>query len=228
MKIFRLLFLSVAVSLVHATTDETFEKAIEEAVDEQIDPKDAPNREDGMLYSVNETVDQMQNFFEGVMVGFYHNPHAKVNEMCLSEVDHKEFAFIMKMIYEGETLLHFLDIFKLAGKVVALVHSSFEYCGPKHIIMDVRDFCLVEEKRCTAPIMLTNMWRRMIVIGAQMMRVTVDSIKIIYWAFIRESQVDATHWTSSKLYDIGDDLGSISRYIFDFRVKEEFEIGEFD
>ena len=124
--------------------------------------------------------------------------------------------------------MHFLDIFKFSGKLVELIQHVFEFCGPKNMIEDVRDFCKIEKRRCTAPMMLTNAWKRMIVISAQFLRVVVDSCRLAYYAYFRNSLSMAAENTADKIYDIADDLGSITRYTLDFHMPEEFEIGEFD
>ena len=121
--------------------DEGLHEAIEEAFGEDVSHEEVPHREDGMIYTVPETAEHLKMFFRGYVVGFYHNPHAEVDHKCLNMTDYKDFGFILKLIYEKENLLHFLDIFKVAGKLTDLTESIFEYCGPKMIIEDVRDFC---------------------------------------------------------------------------------------
>ena len=223
----KLIGLILSLIFVHAA-QESFTDAISDAFTEDVDHGEVPFREDGMLYSVPETVAQFKNYFSGFMVGFYHNPNAKVSEQCLNVTDYRDFAFVLKMVYEKESILHFLDIFKFSGKLVQLIQSTFEFCGPKVMIEDIKNFCNLEKKRCTAPIMLTSAWSRMIVLTAQSSRVVVDTIRLAYYAYYRTSLSMAAESTADKIYDIADDLGSITRYTLDFHLPEEFEIGEFD
>ena len=189
---------------------------------------EVPRREDAKIYWVHETSNHLRNFFKGYVVGFYHNPHAEVDHKCLDIKDYRDFGFILGMVYERKNILHFLDIFKVAGKITELTESIFEFCGPKMIIEDVRDFCKIDPKRCTAPVMLTNGWRRMFVISAQALRIVVDTVKLCYYAIYRNSMSEASKEAGDKIYDIADDIGSIFRYTLDFHIDEEVDIGEFD
>ena len=138
----------------------------------------------------------------------------------MNRTDYRDFAFILKMIYEKESILHFLDIFKMTGKLTELISGIFEFCGPRMVIEDVRNFCKIDSKRCSIPLMLTNGWRRMFVIGAQSTRVIVDSVKLGYYAIYRHSISMAAEDTGDKLYDMADDLGSIFRYTLDFHMPD--------
>ena len=116
-----------------------------------------------MIYTIQESIEHNRNFFEGSLVGFYHDPKAMVGDQCLAGNITDDYGFIMKIIYEQETLMHFLDILKFSKKVTDLIESIFEHCGPKVVIEDIRNFCSVDKKRCTWPIVLTNAWWRMLI-----------------------------------------------------------------
>ena len=75
---------------------------------------------------------------------------------------------------------------------------------------------------------MTNWWRRPIVIGAQSLRIFVDFIRVSWFAIKRDTRPLSSEDTSDKLYDIGDDIGSILRYVVDFKIDEDIDIGEFD
>jgi hypothetical protein len=124
--------------------------------------------------------------------------------------------------------MHFLDIFRFSAKSSNLIKSTFEECGPKAVIEDIRLFCSVDKKRCTWPIILTNAWWRTVVIFVQSFRILVNFIHLGWYAHKRSSMSNASELTTSRLYDIGDDMGSISRFILDFRTDEEFEQSEWD
>ena len=59
-----------------------------------------------------------------------------------------------------------MDVPKMTSKTVDIFDNVFEFCGYKQIIEDVRDFCKIDEKRCTAPVLLTNFLWRSIMISA--------------------------------------------------------------
>ena len=124
--------------------------------------------------------------------------------------------------------MHFLDIVKFTQKLTRVIQNTFENCGYKSIIADVRDFCHTDEKRCHVPQLLTNWWQRPVIIGAQSVRILVDLLRVSWFAIKRESRPLSSEDTSDKLYDIGDDMGSILRYVVDYKRDEEITIGEFD
>ena len=134
----------------------------------------------------------------------------------------------MEQIYEEVTIIHFLDIFKFASKVTHLVESVFEHCGPKMVIEDTRKFCKEDKSRCTWPIVLSNAWWSMAILIIQDFRILINLIHLCWYAFERETMEDASEWTSSRWYDIGDDIGSGARFILDFYVDEEYEETEWD
>ena len=68
----------------------------------------------------------------------------------------------------------------------------------------------------------------MFVIGAQSLRIVVDTVKLCYYAYYRNSMSMAAENAGDKIYDIADDFGAILRYTLDFHVAEEYDIGEFD
>ena len=47
------------------------------------DNDDAPDKESGMIYTIPQSIEHKRNYFEGFLVGFYHNPNAVVGEQCL-------------------------------------------------------------------------------------------------------------------------------------------------
>ena len=55
---------------------------------------------------------------------------------------------MLNLIYGKEGLMHFLDIVKFSQKLTAVISNTFESCGYKDIIADVRDFCHLDVKRC--------------------------------------------------------------------------------
>ena len=152
----------LALLLSNALTKDFFDE-IDDAVDLD-DVDDAPDEESGMLWTIPQYVEHQRNYFEGFIVGYYHNPQAKVGDECLRGKIEKDYAFIMEQIYEEVTIIHFLDIFKFASKVTLLVESVFEHCGPKMVIEDTRKFCKEDKSRCTWPIVLSNAWWRMAVL----------------------------------------------------------------
>ena len=68
----------------------------------------------------------------------------------------------------------------------------------------------------------------MAVIGAQGARIIKNGVEAIIDVFNREDLQKSSDDTAFKLYDIGDDFGSISRYILDFHRKTDFEDNEWD
>ena len=60
----------------------------------------------------------------------------------------KDADFVLNLIYGKEGIMHFLDIVKFSQKLTVVISNTFESCGYKGIIADVRDFCHSDVKRC--------------------------------------------------------------------------------
>ena len=62
----------LALLLSNALTKDFFDE-IDDAVDLD-DVDDAPDEESGMLWTIPQYVEHQRNYFEGFIVGYYHNP----------------------------------------------------------------------------------------------------------------------------------------------------------
>lgn len=65
---------------------------------------------------------------------------------------------------------------------------------------------------------MTNTWWRSLVLMSQSMRATYNVVELIGYAVHKSKtgQIMAAAKTASTLYDLGDDIGTMGRYIFDF------------
>ena len=82
-----------------------------------------------------------------------------------------------------------------------------------------------DKKRCKWNQILTNLWWKQPVIYAQSIRIVWNSIKIAWVTRKRETKFSdgmAAEQTSYRLYDMGDDFGSILRFTLDYRLPESF------
>ena len=68
--------------LFSSALSKNFQDEVADAVDFD-DVDDAPKSESGMIYSIPQSIEHKRNYFEGFLVGFYHNPNAMVGEQCL-------------------------------------------------------------------------------------------------------------------------------------------------
>ena len=102
---------------------------------------------------------------------------------------------------------------------------------------DIAVFCALdgldeslEWKKCSPQNILTNAWWRMAVVLAQSTRVTYNIIEIIgYTIDIKEDgREKSSQLTAGTLYDMGEDFGTIIRYILDFHEVEPIQIGDWD
>ena len=71
----------VATLLFSSSLAKDFEDEVADAIDLD-DVEDAPEEEDGMIWNVHQSVNHERDYFEGFIVGFYHDPYAKVGEQC--------------------------------------------------------------------------------------------------------------------------------------------------
>ena len=126
-----------------------------------------PNKgEAGMFYTVPETAFQIKELYTGFLVGFYHDPRALPSLECLDESVEGDLEYVLDMIYGYHNILHFLDAVKFTSKSANVISNTFEQCGYKKMINDVREFCEEDPKRCMAPAVMTNLWWRSAVIAA--------------------------------------------------------------
>mmetsp|Transcript_12977 Transcript_12977/g.21945 ORF Transcript_12977/g.21945 Transcript_12977/m.21945 type:complete len:186 (-) Transcript_12977:155-712(-) len=183
----------------------------------------------GMVFSVPDTIEQVKGLYTGFLIGMYHNPDVELSKKCLDRSQEDKVKYVLDMIYNYHNILHFIDAIKMTEKAGNLIQSIFEDCGYNQMSIDIKQFCKFDEDRCKTSTLLTNVWWRLFVIGAQSLRVTIDSFELIYYAIDKEKLKGkrASMDTAMKLFDIGDDLGSIFRYILDFHVDEDLVLGEF-
>ena len=89
------------------------------------------------------------------------------------------------------------------------------------MISSMNTFCDIDPERCTIPVVLSNIWWHTPVISALSLRISIAFIEIMVFAGRRTSDGNAGKETEDTLYDIGEDFGSILRYILDFHLKSD-------
>ena len=77
---------------------------------------------------------------------------------------------------------------------------------------------------------MTNTWWRSLVLLSQSLRVFYNMIEVVGYAYNKSKtgRIMASARTASTLYDMGDDIGTMGRYIFDFHQVESIDIGDWD
>ena len=181
-----------------------------------------------MLYSVPVTAEQLRDFFEGLMVGFYHSPAAVVKDQCLSGEIVEKLEFVLELVYIPHNIVHFLDLVKVTRQLIMIYNNINEFCGIKVMTLSIRHFCDVDKSRCKIAQILTNTWWHSIVIGIIAIRVIYGCIELIVYAGRRTSDSNAGVETEDTLYDMGEDFGSIMKYVYDFHISEDLALTEWD
>ena len=145
--------------------------------------------------------------------------------------------FVLRVVYQPINILHVLDLIKFTEKTSELIHHTFEYCGFKDTVRDLTVFCALDGfdethvwKKCSPQQILTNFWWRVAVLLSQSTRILYNIGQIIGYAIDIKTtgQVMAAAHTASTLYDMGDDFGTMARYILDFHQVERIDIGDWD
>ena len=152
MKVF--IILGMILAAVHATIEDDLE----------IPDVDEPETEDGMLYTVPQTIDQAKNFFAGFLIGFYHDNRMQISEKCLEDKFVNDVEFIYRLFYKQQNLIHILDVFKLPKVTNKVIMNMAEECGYKNITLDIQKFCDIDPSRCTLAVLLSNLWWRLWVV----------------------------------------------------------------
>ena len=100
-------------------------------LEDYISPLDEnePEKEVGMMYTVPETVDQLRNFFSGLIIGFYHNPIAAVDQECLDSKILTKIEFLLAEIYMANNIFHFLDLWKVTRESIKVFTHMNDKCG---------------------------------------------------------------------------------------------------
>lgn len=149
----------------------------------------------------------------------------------------EQIKYALMLIYKPVNLLHVLDLIKFTQKTSEAIHHTFEYCGYKDMMHDLTVFCSLEGldemndwKKCSPQVLMTNAWWRSLVLMSQSTRVFYNITEIIGYAINKSKtgQIMASVYTASTLYDMGDDIGTMVRYILDFHQVESIDIGDWD
>ena len=149
----------------------------------------------------------------------------------------EQIKFILMMIYKPTNILHVLDLIKFTTKASEVLHHTFEYCGYKDSMHDLTVFCSLDGldemkdwKKCSPQIILTNIWWRQIVLYSQSIRIFYNIIEVINYAIKKPKtgQIVASLNTASTLYDMGEDFGTMARYVTDFHLVEKIDYGDWD
>ena len=139
------------------------------------------------------------------------------------------------MILKPTNIFHVLDLIKFTSKTSEVIHHTFEYCGYRDSMHDLSVFCsldgldeLKDWKKCSPQTILTNIWWRQPVLYSQLLRVQYNIIEVIKYAINKPvtGQIVASIMTASTLYDMGDDIGTMARYILDFHLVEKIEMDD--
>ena len=125
--------------------------------------------------------------------------------------------------------MHFLDLFKFTTVMAQVIQDIFENCGYQQMVVDLENYCKIGDV-CHPSLILTNLWWRSPVITFTTLRILINIIEII--TYVGERDINGlsvmNELTTSKLYDIGNDFGNITRYISDFHLESVLKRGEFD
>ena len=199
-------------------------------IEDYISPLDEnePEKEVGMMYTVPQTVDQLRNFFSGLIIGFYHNPVAAVDQVCLNSKMLTKIEFLLAEIYMANNIFHFLDLWKITRESIKISRHINDKCGFQYMIKSMNHFCEVDHARCTFGQILTNLWWHTAIIGILAIRIIVNMIELIVWGAARDEDSQAEVKTENNLYDIGEDVGSIIKYTLDFHTMETIKNNEWD
>lgn len=106
--------------------------------------EDAPNEEDGLVYTVAQTLHQVQNFLAGFLVGFYHDRKKQISHKCMGVEMTSQIKYILMLVYKPSNILHILDLIKFTQKSTEVIHHTFEYCGYKDTMHDLTVFCSLD------------------------------------------------------------------------------------
>mgnify|MGYP004561602297 FL=1 len=136
--------------------------------------------------------------------------------------------WVLEYIYIPHNIVHFLDLFKLTNELILISENIVNYCGTKEMFLGLKEFCDIDPERCSLPMVLTNTWWRMGIIIVLALRIFSNDIELIVYASEKDEDPDAASESAETMYEMGEDFGTILKYILDFRVTMDTKRSEFD
>ena len=106
--------------------------------------EDAPNTENGLIYTVAQTLQQVKSLMNGFQVGFYHDKNKKVSSQCMGIEMSEHIRFALMVMYQPINILHVLDLIKFGQYSAEVIHHTFEYCGFKDMMHDLTVYCSLQ------------------------------------------------------------------------------------
>ena len=133
------------------------------------------------------------------------------------------------MVFGYNNILHFMDIFKVPLSGITLVQHVSSECGYRQIMHDITIFCDNDLSRCTTQTLLSNFYWRAPIIALQSFRVFVNWLQLaVYTSKKNQGVEEAVEWMQDTMFDMGEDLGSISNFILDFHLEQGIHKSEWD
>ena len=96
------------------------------------------------------------------------------------------------------------------------------------MFLGLSKFCEIDPKRCSIPVVLTNIWWRLGIIIVLFFRILTNDVELIVYASDKEVDPEAANESAETMYEMGEDFGTILKYILDFHVEMDTTRGEFD
>merc|ERR1712166_923651 len=134
----------------------------------------------------------------------------------------------LEYVYMPHNIVHFLDLFKFTNEVIVVGQNILSECGIKHMFLGLQQFCEVDPIRCSTPVILTNIYWKIGIILTLALRIFSNDIELIIYATDINEGPNAAQESADTLYDMGEDFGSILKYIIDFRLEMDTSRSEFD
>ena len=182
----------------------------------------------GMIYSVPKTIQQYKDFLKGFQGSFFHNDTLDVGNQCMTDDIQLGIEWSLEYIYKPHNFVHFLDLFKFTNELLLVFQNILSNCGIKHMFLGLTQFCETDPVRCSLPVILSNVWWRMGIIAVLAMRIFSNDIELIVYAAEKDEDPDAANESAETMQDMGEDFGTILKYIIDFRSDMDTTRSEFD
>ena len=154
------------------------------------------------------------------MSSFFHDPQLSIDNKCMSGDFENGIEWVLEYIYIPHNIVHFLDLFKLTNELILISENIVNY--------GLKEFCDIDPERCSLPMVLTNTWWRMGIIIVLALRIFSNDIELIVYASEKDEDPDAASESAETMYEMGEDFGTILKYILDFRVTMDTKRSEFD
>ncbi len=90
--------------------------------------------------------------------------------------------WVLEYVYMPHNIVHFLDLIKLTNELILIQENIVSSCGFREMFEGLTQFCEIDPRRCSIPVVLSNLWWRMGIITVLFIRIFSNDVELIVYA----------------------------------------------